>query len=175
MRNLLMHLAEKILLMQPLTFGGDYPHRILEPGGRYYILAPDHRYCFDHFNGPSRLCDVIQAHEERRTVHTIKSVVEHVATATHNNAARHWNGDHFDYDYNANMPERVLQAINLHRSLNGTYVDVHAWQFTPDTFLDIITVLNRAKLVSLEPVAVYPTPRDRLEFTAILQKPYDTK
>jgi hypothetical protein len=23
--NLLMHLAEKILLMQPLTFGGDYP------------------------------------------------------------------------------------------------------------------------------------------------------
>jgi len=25
MRNLLMHLAEKILLMQPLTFGGDYP------------------------------------------------------------------------------------------------------------------------------------------------------
>jgi len=24
-RNLLVHLAEKILLMQPLTFGGDYP------------------------------------------------------------------------------------------------------------------------------------------------------
>jgi hypothetical protein len=24
MRNLLMHLAEKILLMHPLTFGGDY-------------------------------------------------------------------------------------------------------------------------------------------------------
>jgi len=24
MRNLLMHLSEKILLMQPLTFGGDY-------------------------------------------------------------------------------------------------------------------------------------------------------
>jgi hypothetical protein len=23
-RNLLVHLAEKILLMQPLTFGGDY-------------------------------------------------------------------------------------------------------------------------------------------------------
>ena len=25
-RNLLVHLAEKILLMQPLTFGGDYPN-----------------------------------------------------------------------------------------------------------------------------------------------------
>ena len=24
-RNLLVHLAEKILLLQPLTFGGDYP------------------------------------------------------------------------------------------------------------------------------------------------------
>ena len=26
-QNLLVHLAEKILLMQPLTFGGDYPPR----------------------------------------------------------------------------------------------------------------------------------------------------
>ncbi|SDG30984.1 hypothetical protein SAMN04244550_03754, partial [Rhodobacter capsulatus] len=24
-RNLLVHLAEKILLLKPLTFGGDYP------------------------------------------------------------------------------------------------------------------------------------------------------
>ena len=28
-QNLLMHLAEKILLMQPLSFGGDYPRNIL--------------------------------------------------------------------------------------------------------------------------------------------------
>tara|TARA_R110002124_G_scaffold211577_1_gene377826 strand:+ start:439 stop:729 length:291 start_codon:yes stop_codon:yes gene_type:complete len=28
-QNLLMHLAEKILLIQPLTFGGDYRHRIV--------------------------------------------------------------------------------------------------------------------------------------------------
>ncbi|MHC0055786.1 hypothetical protein [Actibacterium sp. D379-3] len=30
-RNLLVHLAEKILLMQPLTFGGDY--RAINHGG----------------------------------------------------------------------------------------------------------------------------------------------
>lgn len=30
-RNLLVHLAEKILLIQPLTFGGDYHSDVDEP------------------------------------------------------------------------------------------------------------------------------------------------
>jgi len=29
-RNLLVHITEKILLMQPLTFGGDYPPTEIE-------------------------------------------------------------------------------------------------------------------------------------------------
>ena len=40
-RNLLVHLAEKILLMQPLTFGGDYPlagHKSIATTQRYIDL-----------------------------------------------------------------------------------------------------------------------------------------
>jgi hypothetical protein len=39
MRNLLMHLAEKILLMQPLTFGGDYPDRLTKNLSSSQVLA----------------------------------------------------------------------------------------------------------------------------------------
>ncbi|WP_203232283.1 hypothetical protein, partial [Gemmobacter caeruleus] len=38
-QNLLVHLAEKILLMQPLTFGGDYPPPFC--GFRALLILPD--------------------------------------------------------------------------------------------------------------------------------------
>ena len=42
---------------------------LLLPGGRYFLLIPDHRYCFDHFFEPSLLQQMIDAHREKRTVH----------------------------------------------------------------------------------------------------------
>ena len=44
-KNLLMHLAEKILLMQPLTFRGDYrPNNKKDPGGLsgFVLIAESH-------------------------------------------------------------------------------------------------------------------------------------
>ena len=69
---------------------------LLRPGGSYYLLIPDHRYCFDHFLVPSTTAQVIGAHVERRSVHTAASVIEHRALTTHNDPVRHWAGDHGD-------------------------------------------------------------------------------
>jgi hypothetical protein len=90
--------------------------------------------------------------------------------ATHNDAGRHWNGGHADRDCYTGMPRRVLEGIALRDSLDGGYLDVHAWQFTPATFFDILSERHRAGLIGLEPVRVHHTPRKALEFKAILRK-----
>jgi hypothetical protein len=62
-QNLLMHLAEKILLMQPLTFGGDYQLTVVEPM-RSAASRPDpprSRRLSDHMHRSGRKTFVQQA------------------------------------------------------------------------------------------------------------------
>jgi SAM-dependent methyltransferase len=143
---------------------------ILKPGGPYFLLVPDKRYCFDHFIRESDLPEVLAAHHEKRRVHTLRSVIEHRAFITHNDAYRHWCGDHGEMSH---VAERARIATNEWRQSCGDYIDVHAWQFTPDSFASIVKQLKKAKLVNLDLSLAFPTPIPRLEFCAILTRPHD--
>jgi SAM-dependent methyltransferase len=142
--------------------------RMLEPGGRYFLLIPDHRYCFDHFLRPSTAVEVMRAHREKRTRHTLQSKIQHVALTTHNDAARHWAGDHADPLYPYSTRDRVGAAIWQHEQAGDDYADMHAWQFTPDSLESLLNELAIGNRVALRPVCIYPTPRGRSEFVAVL-------
>ena len=141
---------------------------LLKPDGRYYVLVPDHRYCFDHFLTPSTVAQVIGAHLENRAVHTLSSVVEHRALTTHNDPVRHWAGDHGDP--NENRASRIASAIQEISDADGAYIDVHAWYFTPRSFREVITDLHATKHISLSVQRMFPTRPNSNEFWAILQK-----
>jgi len=143
---------------------------LLPEKGRYYLLIPDKRYCFDHFIAESTIADVIDAHIEHRRIHTLRSVIEHRALTTHNDPARHWRGDHNDPDYSSTIVERARRALAEFTAAGGNYVDVHAWQFTPESFREITALLCELGYSSMRPQRVYETQYGRNEFTAILQK-----
>ena len=144
---------------------------LLKPNGSYYLLVPDHRYCFDHFLTPSTVAQVLGAHLENRTVHSLSSVVEHRALTTHNDPARHWAGDHGDH--NENRASRIASAIQEISDANGAYIDVHAWYFTPRSFREVITDLSATKHISFSVQRMFPTRPNSNEFWAILQKHAD--
>jgi hypothetical protein len=50
----------------------------------------------------------------------------------------------------------------------GGYVDVHARQFTPPSFDQILTLLVRMRQIRLRPLRIYQTVRGSNEFLAIL-------
>jgi hypothetical protein len=143
---------------------------LLEPKGRYYLMIPDKRYCFDHFIPCSKISDVIDAYMEERKVHRAGSVVEHCALITHNDCPRHWQGSHADPDYDAAMPARIKAAMDMLVRESGKYIDVHAWQFTPRTFRRIIEILFELGLSPLSVERVYNSTQGRNEFTAVLRK-----
>ena len=142
--------------------------RLLAPGGRYFLLIPDHRYCFDHFLRASTALDVVRAHNEKRRRHTLQAKIQHVALTTHNDAARHWAGDHADPLYPYSIRDRVAQAIREYEEAAGDYIDMHAWQFTPQSLASLLHELAIGDRVALRPVCIYPTPRGRSEFVAVL-------
>ncbi|WP_419825243.1 hypothetical protein [Sphingomonas sp.] len=141
---------------------------LLDPGGRYFLIVPDRRYCLDHYLPDSSLADILAAYQEERTRHPAASVVEHAALTTHNDCVRHWRGDHGAIDP-AEQARRAGRALHEYRSAEGRYVDVHSWQFTPASFATLIAALGEAGLCAFEAERVYDTPRDRNEFCAVLR------
>lgn len=143
--------------------------RVLRPNGRYFLIIPDKRFCFDHFLPESTIAGVLEAFHGERVEHRFASVVEHVALVTHNDPVRHWRGDHGEVGA-IERRRRVGEALSLWRSGEGEYLDVHAWQFTPESFADLLDTLARLELCAFEVERVYDTPRDRAEFCAVLRR-----
>jgi len=140
---------------------------ILLPGGAYFLLVPDKRYCFDHFIPVSNLAEVLVAYRERRTIHSLRSVIEHRALTTHNDSERHWRGDHGLRS--EGLKGRIEAAIREYEDAQGIYIDVHAWYFTPENFSSIISGLRELGLNSFEVHRAYPTRRPANEFWMILR------
>jgi hypothetical protein len=140
---------------------------LLEAGGRYFLVVPDKRYCFDHFLPQSTVAEVIDAHLRPSPVHTPRSVLSHHALTTHNSPARHWKGDHGDL---ADRVPRLRQAMAALARKPGRQLDVHAWQFTPASFRALIGDLRELEMTGLRTAEVWETPRDRGEFCAVLER-----
>ena len=142
---------------------------LLNSGGRYFLLIPDHRYCFDHFQASSTIAQVIGAHLEKRKVHSATSVVEHRVFTTHNDPSRHWASDHGDQFENR---AHRLRSSSIEYLKSGTeYLDVHAWFFTPDTFTSIVNELHEADVSPFVVERIYPTLFQTLEFWVVLKRP----
>ena len=141
--------------------------RILEPDGQLCLIIPDKRFCLDHHIAESTIAGVLQAHREQRRLHSLASVVEHVALTTHNDSGRHWAADHGPA-LAADHVDRVRHAISGYQG-SGGYIDVHAWYFTPDSFRAIIDTLSALGRIGLEVAGVYDSARGCNEFCAVLR------
>jgi len=140
----------------------------LRPGGLYMMLVPDKRYCFDHFLPESTLADVLGAYAEARTVHRAEHVIEHVAFTCHNDVVLHWEGDHGEPPNG--QDGRVEIALKQIEAAAGGYIDVHAWQFTPDSFRGLMAGLQGLNLSPFTTARVYDSARGRNEFAAVLAR-----
>ena len=143
--------------------------KLLKSDGRYVVIVPDKRYCFDHFIPVSGLDEVLEAWREKRKVHTRKKVIEHRAYITHNDAVRHWAGDHGAPLY-VRLPQKLVEAASEFESRQGNYIDVHGWQFSPKTFNDLIAGLVELNRSPLQVTETYQTWPDTLEFSAVLKR-----
>jgi SAM-dependent methyltransferase len=141
---------------------------LLKSGGSYYLVIPDRRYCFDHYIKDSTIADILSAHIETRKSPKAKSVIEHRALLTHNDSIRHWLDDHGV----SNSENRVNGARAALAEYLGTpdYIDVHCWQFTPQSLLDCCRELWELGYLPFSKVRVSLTPFGRKDFTAIMTR-----
>lgn len=145
---------------------------VLAPGGRVFLVVPDHRYAFDHFVPASTLVDVLDAYAARRTGHAPRTMIAQHLLQTHNDPPAHWRGDHGPDPWaRPASPELAGQVADALRGLRSRDViyDVHAWQFTPASFRRLFETMAAVGLSPFRIERLYSTLRDRGEFYAVLR------
>jgi hypothetical protein len=143
---------------------------LLKTGGKYYLMVPDHRFCFDALKTTSTVSAVLQAHKERRVRHTLQSVLEYNLFSSHNNPTLHWQGISSP-SFTGNLADGIRFWMDAFDKEGGEYIDTHAWYFTPSSFRSLTSILYELSLSGLKPLRVYNTPCNRFEFCAVLEKP----
>lgn len=145
---------------------------VLKPGARYFVALPDRRYGADHFQPDSTLADVLDAFAQRRSRHSARSLAAPLFQGTHDDAARHWAGDHgLPPDARPPEPRHARAVADILRQARGgdTYLDARAWQFTPDSFQELLTRLAQYGLSPFRVERLYPTVKPWGEFYAVLR------
>lgn len=148
---------------------------LLVDGGSYFVAIPDHRYCFDHFKPASTFEEVLGAFLDQHEWHSARSVIQRLTLLTHNDAVRHWAGDHGSLGENPEHPgwsrrQLLEQSMEEFTSWAGKPPNEHSWFFTPRTFRSMIDESASLGLVDFRVDRLYPTMRNSLEFWAILTK-----
>jgi hypothetical protein len=141
---------------------------IRERKGRYFLLIPDKRYCFDHQISESTIAEVIDAHVQKRQIHTLRSVIEHGSMTVDGDPSLYWDKAKPAIKVPIDA-QRVKAAIEAWRMSNGSYVDVHAWYFTPNSFVEIIRLLRELGYINMCVERMYPSRVGNNEFWTVLK------
>jgi hypothetical protein len=137
--------------------------------GRISAALPDQRYCFDCFRPISTTGDVLEAHADRRTRHSLRTAWDHTAYAATGDGGLGW-GPHpvqrleFIDPFEASVG--VWRAAG--RNPTSDYVDYHAWQFTPASVALVVLELGQLGVIDWHVESLSAT--ENFEFFVVLRR-----
>ncbi len=140
---------------------------VLKDDGVISLAIPDKRYCFDHFRPISGLGSVVDAHFQKKTIHSPGLIAEYFLNVVAKGDHIAWHAAH-EGDYRL---IHTLDEAKAHMALvtqQQSYVDVHAWCFVPSSFRLLIHDLFSLGLISLKEADFLPT--EGCEFYVNLSK-----
>jgi predicted SAM-dependent methyltransferase len=129
---------------------------VLREDGVLSLVIPDNRYCFDFFRPITGIGKILDAYYNKNIIHTPGTAVEYFLNFVKKGGNICWGEDfpgELDLEFSKEDAYAKMQAILQ----NNTYLDLHAWCFTPTSFRLIIQDLNDLGLISLKEVSFFPT------------------
>ena len=124
---------------------------ILRPGGWYFFSVPHKYRCFDFFIPESTIVDVVSAHYLEYKKPSFKSILEHRVFTSHT----YQDGINPYNSLQPSVKKRIERAFDEFSS--NEYVDVHCWQFTPDSMRKILSQLAAFDFIpNINELKVYP-------------------
>lgn len=144
-------------------------HGVLRDGGILALLIPDRRYTFDYRRITTSTSQVVDAFLREDRVPSPGQVFDHFSNAIEVDRDTAWDRsvDAIDCPYRFSI-EFALEVSR--RAASGAYCDVHAWVFTPRSFLDVFEQLARLDLVEFNVASIRPPEAPAIEFYVALRR-----
>lgn len=120
---------------------------VLTDDGVLALVIPDKRFCFDYLRARSSLAAVIDAHEAKRTNHTVGTAVDYFLNVCRIEPKHWWTDasvDTLSFIHGIEDGNRVSAALRA-----GEFVDLHSWCFTPSSFRLVVSDLYDLGLTKL--------------------------
>ena len=137
---------------------------VLKEHGVISLVIPDKRYCFDYFRPLTGLGKIVDAHYQKYAIHTPGTAAEYYLNVVRKGNDIAWN------QYNQGNYAFVHTLTDALESIDAiinrqTYLDVHAWCFTPSSFRLIIEDLYALGYISVREVGFFPTSNSEFYIT----------
>jgi SAM-dependent methyltransferase len=123
--------------------------KLLGPDGVLALVVPDKRYCFDAMRPRATTGGILQAHLERRTLHTPGQLFDEIAYNVLRENRLMWPRHSAGSLEFARSLELARWAFEEARGDNAFH-DIHAWQFTPSCFRLIVKDLHACGYIRLD-------------------------
>lgn len=141
---------------------------LLKPGGVVSLVVPDKRACFDAFKPLTSTGDFLQAYWEDRKRHSAGAIFDGLSLHTLvNDQIIFPTGVGAGEVKLAHTPKEAFERASQYLQ-SAAYMDIHAWVFTPGSFMAIVQDLREIGLIGLELANAYPT--EGFEFFLALRK-----
>lgn len=125
-------------------------HSILKVGGILSLAIPDKRFCFDFKRQLTEPQHLVEAYLLRYTQPSPRMVFDHYSNVVQIDGDIAWNSWDLPPDpdrmRNTHKPAEALDKARR-AAESGEYFDAHCWVFTPESFLDNLSVLVQLNLL----------------------------
>lgn len=122
---------------------------LLKPDGVLVLAVPDKRFAFDTLRPRCTAGDILQAHLDGRSSHSLGKLFDELAYNCTRNGAAAW-GRKARGSLQLFRPFADARAI-LEAQLNAPhFIDIHAWQFTPSSFRLAMMDLHALGIIELK-------------------------
>src|SRR5262245_29420991 len=154
---------------------------VLRTGGLLAMSLPDRRMSFDFLREETQAADIVAAYLEDAAVPNVRCVYDHHSLASFVNMDWASSESVFPEDIvSGRGAVRPKLATDQHmplvyRAREGEYLDVHAWVFTPPSFLLVMAQLAGDGFLPFRLRQFYPTnpqspDRGRESFSLVLER-----
>jgi 2-polyprenyl-3-methyl-5-hydroxy-6-metoxy-1,4-benzoquinol methylase len=138
----------------------DCAETLLRPAGMVILAVPDKRFCFDYFRPVTLTGDVIAQRNSGR-MHSSRAIFNYHAYTVLANLAMVWGqelleGAAFSLVHTLEQAYSEFAKSEKHDSASS-YVDIHAWYFTPASFELMLLELARLGLTDWHIDRIHPT------------------
>lgn len=167
MGGVIEHIPNPIRLLQSLQ-------KLLKPGGYIGLSVPDKRFCFDFLRPLTTTGSWLEALANGDVLHARLRLFEHKTMAVARRGRLIWLAKDVQAQdatfVGATLNDAYRDYFAAKRDEEASYVDAHAWVFTPSSFTLIVNECHALGLISLVPESV--SARMEAEFLVHLRLAY---